>query len=54
MLDSKLKVMIHDNAGETEMAAYVRTIYPSIRQDGLKRILAGDTSIEEVIRVTSE
>jgi len=54
LLDNELKVMIHDNAGETEMGAYIRTIYPSIRQDGLMRIMAGDTTIEEVIRVTSE
>lgn len=54
LLDNDLKVMIHDNADETQMGAYVRTIYPSIRQDGLMRILAGDTTIEEVIRVTSE
>jgi general secretion pathway protein E len=46
--------MIHDNAGESEMGTYIRTIYPSIRQDGLLRVLAGHTTIEEVIRVTSE
>jgi general secretion pathway protein E len=54
LLDNELKLMIHDNAGESEMGAYIRTIYPSIRQDGLLRILAGHTTIEEVIRVTSE
>lgn len=54
MLDSSLKTMIHDNASELEMETYIRTKFPSIHQDGLMRILNGDTTIEEVIRVTSE
>lgn len=54
LLDSGLKPMIHDNASEPEMEAYIRKIYPSIRQDGLTQVRAGLTTIEEVIRVTSE
>lgn len=54
LLDSQLRLMIHDNSGEGEMEKYIRTRFPSIRQDGLTRILKGDTTIEEVVRVTSE
>jgi len=54
LLDSGLKPMIHDNASERAMEVYVRHQYPSIRQDGLARVRSGETTIEEVIRVTSE
>ena len=54
MLDSGIKPMIHDNASEVQMTEYVRQKYPSMRDDGLVRILAGHTTIEEVLRVTSE
>ena len=54
MLDSGIKPMIHDNASEVQMTEYVRQQFPSMRDDGLVRILAGQTTIEEVLRVTSE
>ena len=53
-VDDSLKPMIHDNASESDMLTHIRSKYPSIHQDGLRRILDGDTTIEEVIRVTSE
>jgi general secretion pathway protein E len=46
--------MIHDGASEQGMERYARTLTPSIRDDGRARILAGTTSIEEVMRVTRE
>jgi len=52
--DDAMRTMIHDLAGEHEIEQYVHSRRPTIRQDGLRRILAGDTSIEEVLRVTSE
>ncbi|MGB6976252.1 MAG: type II secretion system ATPase GspE [Gammaproteobacteria bacterium] len=54
MLDEKLSDMIHDNASEANIEAYARTLYPSMRQDGVRRILAGETSMEEVLRVSTE
>jgi general secretion pathway protein E len=54
MLDEKLGDMIHDNASEASIEAYARTLYPSMRQDGCRRILAGETSMEEVLRVSTE
>lgn len=53
-VDDTLRQMIHAGAGEHEMEAYARTKTGSIRGDGLRRILDGDTSIEEVVRVTRE
>ncbi len=51
-IDEPLRGMIHDGAGEHELERYARTKGPSIRQDGIRRVLAGDTSLEEVLRVT--
>jgi general secretion pathway protein E len=53
-LDERLQTMIHNGAGQHELEAYARTRTPGIRQDGWRRIRAGDTTIEEVLRVTRE
>ncbi len=53
-IDEQMARMIHDGIGEHEMEAYVRTQTPSLREDGVRRVLAGDTTLEEVLRVTRE
>lgn len=52
-ISDALQTMIHDCASEQELEAQARLHTASIRQDGLRRILAGDTTIEEVLRVTN-
>jgi general secretion pathway protein E len=54
LVDDHLRTMIHDGAAEHEMERYARTLTPSIRDDGRAKILAGSTTIEEVLRVTRE
>lgn len=54
LLDEQLRHKIHQQSPEQEIDAYVRTHSPSIRQDGFQRMLAGDTSLAEVLRVTGE
>jgi len=54
MVDSSLQTMIHEGAGEQTMEHYARTHTPSIREDGCRRVLAGDTALEELLRVTRE
>ncbi|MGH8362266.1 MAG: type II secretion system ATPase GspE, partial [Gammaproteobacteria bacterium] len=54
VVDEHMRSMIHDGNGEQELEHYARTKTPSIRQDGRRRVLAGKTSIEEVLRVTRE
>ena len=54
MVDDAMRTMIHDGSGEHELERYARTLTPSIRDDGRARILAGVTTIEEVLRVTRE
>lgn len=53
-IDENLRTMIHDRAAEQQMRKYARNLFPSLRQDGYRRVLMGDTSLEEVLRVTSE
>jgi len=53
-IDERLRTLIHDGADEIAMLSHVRSKTPGIRQDGVRRILNGDTSIEEVLRVTQE
>src|SRR5688572_13266336 len=51
-VDNTMRTMIHDGAGEHELERYARTLTPSIREDGVQKILAGATTLEEVLRVT--
>lgn len=53
-VDETLRTLIHDGAGEQAMERHARQCTASIRQDGIRRILAGHTTPEEVLRVTKE
>lgn len=53
-IDQPLREMIHDGASESEMEQHARKSRPSLRQDGVRRVLAGQTTLEEVLRVTRE
>lgn len=52
-IDEILRTLIHEGAGEQKMLAEARLRYPGIDADGKRRVLAGETSLEEVLRVTS-
>ncbi|MGC4028062.1 MAG: type II secretion system ATPase GspE [Steroidobacteraceae bacterium] len=54
LIDDRMRSMIHDGAAEHELERHARTLTPSIRDDGRAKILAGETTIEEVLRVTRE
>jgi general secretion pathway protein E len=54
VIDDTLRTMIHDGVGEHEIERYARKFTASIRDDGLARVLRGETTIEEVLRVTRE
>ncbi|MBF0256621.1 MAG: type II secretion system ATPase GspE [Gammaproteobacteria bacterium] len=53
-VDDTLRELIHAGAAEQALEQQSRKLWPSIRADGLRRILAGDTSLEEVLRLTQE
>jgi|TARA_B110001454_G_C12721658_1_gene434960 general secretion pathway protein E len=51
LIDEKMKTLIHDRAGEQELEAHARTQCTSIQQDGIRKVLQGTTTIEELLRV---
>ncbi len=53
-VDDELRTMIHDGSSEHRLEAHVRQYSPSMRQDGWRRVLAGETTMEEVLRVSRE
>ena len=54
VVDDNLRTMIHDGASEHDLEKYARQSTPSIRDDGRAKVLRGETTIEEVLRVTRE
>lgn len=53
-VDEHMRRLIHGNAAEYELETYARQQSGSIRDDGLRKVLVGKTTIEEVLRVTNE
>ncbi|MFA6303916.1 MAG: GspE family T2SS ATPase variant LspE [Legionella sp.] len=53
-IDETLRGMIHRNDNLQVMEDYIRPFTPSIRTDGFKRVLMGDTSLAEILRVTTQ
>ena len=52
MVDDAMRAMIHDGASEQSLERHARTHGPGIREDGRRRVLTGETTLEEVLRVT--
>lgn len=53
-VDDALRRLIHSEAAEHELEQLARTVTPSIRQDGLRKVISGKTTLEEVLRATRE
>ena len=51
-VDDAMRTMIHDGVSEQQLERHARKTSPSIRDDGRRRVLAGNTTLEEVLRVT--
>ena len=54
MVDDTMRRLIHSHAGEHELEAHARTLSSSIRADGIRKVLKGVTTLEEVVRATRE
>ena len=52
-VDDELRSMIHECDSEQQLVAEARKHSGSILDDGRRRVLAGETTVEEVLRVTS-
>lgn len=53
-VDETLRGMIHRQEDINTLESYLRPTTPSIREDGFKRVLLGDTSLAEILRVTTQ
>jgi len=53
-VDDTLRTMIHDGSSEQQIEIHVRTMSGNLRKDGIRRVLSGDTSLEEITRVAHE
>lgn len=54
VVDEKVRELVHNGKGEQAIEKYIRQLTPSIRRDGFDKVLAGVTTLEEVLRVTRE
>lgn len=52
-MDDHSRTLIHDQASEQVLTDYVRKECPSISEDGRNKVLAGVTSVNEVMRAVS-
>lgn len=53
-IDETLRSFIHRNENQQVIEKYIRPFCPSIRQDGFQKVLAGETSLAEILRVTTQ
>jgi general secretion pathway protein E len=51
-LDNTMAKLIHDGAGDLELERYARKLTPSIQQSALDKVLSGQTSLDEALRMT--
>lgn len=54
VLDEGLRTLIHDGVGEQQLESHARTLSESIRDDGMRLVLKGMSTLEEILRVTRE
>ena len=53
-VDDSVRESMHSGKGEQAIEKHIRAHTPSIRGDGIDKVLSGETSLEEVLRVTRE
>ncbi|QQX80185.1 type II secretion system ATPase GspE [Shewanella sp. KX20019] len=53
-VDDSVRELIHTGRGELAIEKHIRKTVPSIRHDGMSKVLLGKTTLEEVLRVTRE
>ncbi len=53
-VDETLSTMIHDGGSQTQLEHHCRTRSRSLREDGIRKMLLGETTLDEVLRVTRD
>ena len=53
-IDETLSTMIHDGTSQPQLERYCRTRSHSLREDGIRKVVLGETTLDEVLRVTRD
>ena len=53
-VDDVLSVMIHDGVSQPSLEKHCRLHSQSLRDDGIRKVLQGETTLDEVLRVTRD
>ncbi len=53
-IDETLSTMIHDSTSQAKLERYCRTQSRSLREDGIRKMVQGETTLDEVLRVTRD
>ena len=53
-IDEMLSTMIHDGTSQPKLEHYCRTQSRSLREDGIRKMVMGETTLDEVLRVTRD
>ncbi len=54
MVDDAMRELIHERVREQVLTRHARKTTAGIREDGRQKVLAGVTSVAEVLRITRE
>ncbi len=54
IIDEEIRRMVHDQQSEDDILRYVRQSTPSLTSNGLALVISGETSLDEIVRVTRE
>lgn len=54
LIDRDMERMIHENASEQKMLKHARKFWPGLEANGLEMVRSGETSVDEVLRVTRD
>jgi general secretion pathway protein E len=53
-INSAMRSLIHDCAGDQVLEEHARVLSRSIQESALEKVLNGDTSLDEAIRITQK
>jgi general secretion pathway protein E len=53
-IDDRLANMIHEGESQAQIESYCLTKGKNLRDDGIRKVILGETTLDEVIRVTRD
>jgi general secretion pathway protein E len=53
-IDDKLASMIHDGESQSQIESYSHSKSQNLRDDGIRKVNLGETTLDEVLRVTRD